>query len=375
MGRADRVGQPLPQRPCGVWHATGHLTGPTRPAPPAGRRRARPNPAAQEEREPHGSVRTRDRLHPGGHADQVRPRRRRGRGLGAQAARRDARDARHRPRRRRGSAIPTGCGRHRARGHRGRALRPGPRRADGRLLPGRVRLRARGEGRRASCRSAAARAWTRPRSPNLDHDPPAPIMDYVNPPVGGGRSRRRRCKPQLAIPTTSGTGAEATTVAVLDIPDQHVKTRHLAPLPAPASGHRRPRAVGIAAGRGDRLDRPRRRLPRRRVVPLAALRPARPARDARRPPALPGRQPGRRRVVGEGARVRRALPAPRRRRLRRPRGPRHDDARRVDGRRRLRVGGRAHPARLRVSDREPEARVPAARLPRRPQVRARTATR
>ena len=50
------------------------------------------------------------------------------------------------------------------------------------------------------------------------------IMDYVNPPVGGGTAPSSPLKPLLAIPTTSGTGAEATTVAVLDIPEQRVKT-------------------------------------------------------------------------------------------------------------------------------------------------------
>jgi hydroxyacid-oxoacid transhydrogenase len=53
---------------------------------------------------------------------------------------------------------------------------------------------------------------------------PAPVMDYVNPPVGEGRQPPSPLRPHLAIPTTSGTGAEATTVAVLDIPDLKVKT-------------------------------------------------------------------------------------------------------------------------------------------------------
>ncbi len=50
------------------------------------------------------------------------------------------------------------------------------------------------------------------------------IIDYVNPPVGGGKKPPSPLKPLLAIPTTAGTGAEATTVAILDIPDQKVKT-------------------------------------------------------------------------------------------------------------------------------------------------------
>jgi hydroxyacid-oxoacid transhydrogenase len=50
------------------------------------------------------------------------------------------------------------------------------------------------------------------------------IMDYVNAPVGGGKKPCSSLKPLLAVPTTAGTGAEATTVAILDIPDQRVKT-------------------------------------------------------------------------------------------------------------------------------------------------------
>ena len=50
------------------------------------------------------------------------------------------------------------------------------------------------------------------------------IMDYVNPPVGGGKKPPSPLKPLVAVPTTAGTGAEATPVAILDIPDQRVKT-------------------------------------------------------------------------------------------------------------------------------------------------------
>jgi hydroxyacid-oxoacid transhydrogenase len=71
---------------------------------------------------------------------------------------------------------------------------------------------------------------------NLVSTHPAPVMDYVNPPVGEGRKPPAPLRPHLAIPTTSGTGSEATTVAVLDIPDLKVKTgishRYLRPTQA-----------------------------------------------------------------------------------------------------------------------------------------------
>ena len=59
---------------------------------------------------------------------------------------------------------------------------------------------------------------------NLVTSHPAPVMDYVNPPIGAGRKPPAPLRPHLAVPTTSGTGSEATTVAVLDVPDLKVKT-------------------------------------------------------------------------------------------------------------------------------------------------------
>jgi hydroxyacid-oxoacid transhydrogenase len=65
---------------------------------------------------------------------------------------------------------------------------------------------------------------------------PAALMEYVNAPVGEGRRPPGPLRPHLAVPTTAGTGSEATTVAVLDVPDLRVKTgishRYLRPTQA-----------------------------------------------------------------------------------------------------------------------------------------------
>jgi alcohol dehydrogenase class IV len=50
------------------------------------------------------------------------------------------------------------------------------------------------------------------------------LMDYVNAPVGAGRAPERPLHPLVAVPTTTGTGAESTTICVLDVLAQRVKT-------------------------------------------------------------------------------------------------------------------------------------------------------
>jgi alcohol dehydrogenase class IV len=50
------------------------------------------------------------------------------------------------------------------------------------------------------------------------------LLDYVNAPVGKGRNPDHALSPLVAVPTTTGTGSESTTVCVLDVLDQHVKS-------------------------------------------------------------------------------------------------------------------------------------------------------
>jgi hydroxyacid-oxoacid transhydrogenase len=53
---------------------------------------------------------------------------------------------------------------------------------------------------------------------------PGELMDYVNVPVGAGRAPVNALKPLIAVPTTTGTGSESTTICVMDVLSLKVKT-------------------------------------------------------------------------------------------------------------------------------------------------------
>lgn len=58
---------------------------------------------------------------------------------------------------------------------------------------------------------------------NLFYTNEGDILDYVAPPVGLGRRPQSPLRPLVAIPTTAGTGSEATSIAVVDLLDLHLK--------------------------------------------------------------------------------------------------------------------------------------------------------
>ncbi|KRF16748.1 alcohol dehydrogenase [Nocardioides sp. Soil797] len=50
------------------------------------------------------------------------------------------------------------------------------------------------------------------------------LMDYINAPVGRALAPAHPLQPLIAVPTTTGTGSESTTICVLDVLSLHVKT-------------------------------------------------------------------------------------------------------------------------------------------------------
>ena len=215
-----------------------------------------------------------------------------------------------------------------------------------------------------SSRSAGDRRSTPPRRSTCSTTNDGVLMDYVNAPVGKARNPEKPLKPLVAVPTTTGTGAESTTICVLDVLAQKVKTGISHAAAAADPRRRGPVAHPDPAGRchlGRRDGHPVPRAGELHGAPVLVVR----QEAARAAGALLRRQPDLGHVVGEGhvAAGRRLPPgrAPRRRRRR----PSPDGARRDVRRARLRQRRRAHPARQCLSHRRSGEGLPPGGLPRR----------
>ncbi len=84
---------------------------------------------------------------------------------------------------------------------------------------------------------------------------PGELMDYVNAPVGKARAPEQPVLPLVAVPTTTGTGSESTTICVMDVLSLKVKTgiSHAALRPRlavvdPSLSATQPAGVTAAAG-------------------------------------------------------------------------------------------------------------------------------
>ena len=62
------------------------------------------------------------------------------------------------------------------------------------------------------------------KAANLYATHPAEFLAYINAPIGGGQPVPGPVKPHIACPTTSGTGSEATGIAIFDLLEMKAKT-------------------------------------------------------------------------------------------------------------------------------------------------------
>lgn len=90
---------------------------------------------------------------------------------------------------------------------------------------------------------------------NLYRTWPADLYEYINAPIGRGMPVPGPLKPLIALPTTSGSGSETTTVIVMDLLEMHLKTgishQHIRPAVAlvdPLNSLSAPPAVTASTG-------------------------------------------------------------------------------------------------------------------------------
>src|SRR5512146_1962161 len=90
---------------------------------------------------------------------------------------------------------------------------------------------------------------------NLYRTYPADLFEYLNAPIGRGKPVPGPLKPLIALPTTSGSGSETTTVIVMDLLEMRLKTgishQHIRPAAAlvdPLNSLSAPPAVTASTG-------------------------------------------------------------------------------------------------------------------------------
>jgi alcohol dehydrogenase class IV len=124
------------------------------------------------------------------------------------------------------------------------------------------------------------------KAANLYATHPAEFLDYINAPIGGGKAVPGPVKPHIACPTTSGTGSEATGIAIFDLLEMKAKTGIQSRLLKPTRGLVDPEvtrtlpATVVAASGFDALSHALESL-----TAISYARRAKPAQPSLRPPS------------------------------------------------------------------------------------------